>query len=153
MATKNKPRRRKRSGIRVLKLLKVRLDRSGCFEIRKEIVDSGGDKPLEWEMAYSIHGDYIGDVKVARALAKLGIMPELPSPAHTVCAVGYSAKEKKWFGWSHREIVGFKIGDMIFDERMPGATGKTPFVQDGTVPIKTLADAREAAVAFAAYVS
>lgn len=27
--------------------------------------------------------------------------------------IGYSDKEKKWYGWSHRAIHGFGIGDEI----------------------------------------
>lgn len=136
------------------KVLSVRMDRSGCFEIRKEIVERGTDLELEWEMAYSIQdGGYIGDLKTARNLAKHGIVPERAQPTNNVCSVGYSPKEKSWFGWSHRAIVGFKLGDMIFNERFKGATDKTLFKKHGSKKIEHMTDARSAAVAFAASVS
>jgi hypothetical protein len=28
-------------------------------------------------------------------------------------SIGYSSESKKWYGWSHRAICGFKIGDKI----------------------------------------
>ncbi len=151
--TKTTSRKKKSMGVEVLRVKKVWLDRSGCFEIRREVVDDGGGNPLEWEMAYSIHGHYMGDVKMARALAKRRIVAELATPEHTVCSVGYSPRGKRWFGWSHRAIVGFKKGDRVFEERFPGATDKTPFRRHGRLVIETLADARLAAVRFANSVS
>lgn len=150
---KPKNRRTNKPAYQVLKVYAARRHRSGCFEIRSELIEYGDGSTLEWATAYSPHGHYIGPAPVGRNLAKYGIVPELPTPKHRVCAVGYSPKEKAWYGWSHRAIVGFKVGDMIFEEKFPGATDKTPFRKHGRRKIETLAQAREAAVAFAAYVS
>jgi len=64
--------------------------------------------------------------------------------------VGYSEKEKKWYGWSHRAYCAFGIGDKIFDPDF--GDDSTPYKKHGEKTIKTDADAKKAAVAFADYV-
>lgn len=63
------------------------------------------------------------------------------------CAVGFSKKEQKWYGWSHRARCAFGIGDRIFEELY--GDDKTPYVKHGRKKIKTLADAKLAARRFA----
>lgn len=67
-------------------------------------------------------------------------------------SVGFSEKEQKWYGWSHRGLCGFKIGDMIFDETFE-ADDKAKFIERGDKPVKTLDDAKKAAENFRDYVS
>lgn len=59
--------------------------------------------------------------------------------------LGYSDKEKKWYGWSHRAVHGFGIGD-YFTECRPDKTTKER-------KIRTMEDARNAAEKFADSVS
>lgn len=63
--------------------------------------------------AYNDSAEYIGDEKQAKSLQKMGIEPELISPDHNVCSIGFCDKEQKWYGWSHRAIYGFGIGSKI----------------------------------------
>jgi len=60
-------------------------------------------------------------------------------------SIGFSEKEQKWYGWSHRAIQGFGIGDK-FRECYPSGTkiGRK---------CRTLADCKEAAKKFAESVS
>lgn len=44
---------------------------------------------------------------------KHGIKPELRKPHHNVPSIGFSEKEQKWYGWSHRAIYGFGIGSVV----------------------------------------
>lgn len=60
-------------------------------------------------------------------------------------SIGFSEKEQKWYGWSHRAIHGFGIGDEAL-ECYPGKTIKGK-------KCKTLADCKEAAKKFAESVS
>lgn len=54
---------------------------------------------------------YIGDAKDANLLYSKGIyFPEPSSPEHSVCSIGFSKQDNKWYGWSHRAIYGFTIG-------------------------------------------
>lgn len=63
---------------------------------------------------YSLEDDgYIGNVKLAVQLTELGIAPKKISSTDQVCSIGFSSKENKWYGWSHRAIYGFKIGDVV----------------------------------------
>jgi len=69
----------------------------------------GGNGALPMKAAFNWRGEYIGDPKTARRLVeKRGILPELRTPTSGVCSIGFSLKDGKWYGWSHRAIYGFK---------------------------------------------
>jgi len=82
---------------------------------------------------------------------KHGIIPQKAHSSHNVHSIGFSEKEKKWYGWSHRAVVGFGIGDKIFEPNF--GDDNTPFVKHGSKVIKNMTDAENAARAFAKYVS
>lgn len=104
--------------------------------------------------AFTPAGAYIGSPKDARVLiVKRGIAPEMANPNHSVCSIGFCEPDQKWYGWSHRGICGFGIGDMLFEEFLEGADDHTPFIAHGSKVIETLDEARQAAVNFADYVS
>ena len=44
---------------------------------------------------------------------KNGIKPEKIDASHNVCSIGFSEKEKSWWGWSHRACFGFKVGSKV----------------------------------------
>lgn len=69
--------------------------------------------PTEVKVALNYNGHHIGNPRDAHQLAKRGIVPELSDPAHTVCSVGKSHLDGKWYGWSHRCIFGFRSGDRV----------------------------------------
>lgn len=105
------------------------------------------DKPAGDSMDITVprnkNGEYIGDIEMAKILCdEKGIAPELRTPDSSVCSIGYSAKDKKWYGWSHRSIYGFKVGDRGYEEN--GA---------GKEIIKTIEEARQSAVNYAECVS
>ena len=66
-------------------------------------------------------------------------------------STGFSEEEQKWYGWSHRAVCAFGIGDKIFEENF--GDDKTPFIKHGAKDCKTLEDAKKAARAFSDYVS
>ncbi len=65
--------------------------------------------------------------------------------------IGLDEEKGIWYGWSHRAVTGFKIGDKIFDENF--GDDKTKFTEHGAKDIKTLEDAKQAAKNFAESVS
>ena len=68
-----------------------------------------GEQFFIFRSAYSLAGGYIDDPKIAHRLWKrYGIVPELSKRTHKTCSIGYSVKKKKWYGWSHRAIYGFR---------------------------------------------
>lgn len=132
---------------KIKKILKI--IRYPTYEVRTEIVDDseqGGNGNLEMRVAYNPNNEYIGEPKIAKMLADKGIMPELIKGNH-VCSIGYSPKDKKWYGWSHRAIAGFKPGYKVrkgnsgLDQWEPGH-----FCKDTE-------EAKEMAIAFANSVS
>ena len=130
------------------------------YVIRKEVVDMWGYssdllkyKPgMVMDVAYTENGKYVGDPKSARFFfEKKGLTQLDVSKTGKTCNIGFSEKEKKWYGWSHRAICGFGIGDKLFIENF--GDDETPFVKHGKVTITTLAQAKVAARRFAASVS
>ena len=126
------------------------------YEYRREIIDDseyGGNGKLEMVNCYTTNGDWIGDSRQARFLCKkMGLTYiQKTEPDHCVCSIGYNPDKKKWFGWSHRAICGFGIGDYIFEEEY--GDEKTLFTKHGSEIAKTLKDAKKAASNFAKSVS
>lgn len=64
-------------------------------------------------------------------------------------SIGFSEKEQKWYGWSHRAIYGFGVGHVVED-------GDCAVGTDGIkvgFKCKTLDDCKKLAKAFAKSVS
>lgn len=82
------------------------------YEVRTEEWDIGDGHPtIMTKQAYNREGEWIGDSKWAyRLTKKYGIYPQKIKPEHCVCSIGFSEREQKWIGWSHRAIAGFWIG-------------------------------------------
>ena len=60
--------------------------------------------------------------------------------------IGFSEKEQAWYGWSHRAIHGFKIGDVCKDNELGVGDGYTFKPGD---KLKTLDDCKQRAIDFA----
>lgn len=120
----------------------------GSMLYRRETWEMAGNPPaVEIDAVYNLDGDYVGDPDMADHLAELGITPERRTPTSSVCSVGFSEKSNKWYGWSHRAIHGFTIGDQV----------EAGDVCEDGLPVgfeaKTMDDARKMAETFAASVS
>jgi len=88
-------------------------------------------------------GEYIGSEEAAKRLCdEMGIVPEC-RPGSRVCNFGKSEKDGKWYGWSHRAIYGFGIGDKV--KRGDCVANHLPV----NFTAKTDTDARMMAIAFA----
>jgi hypothetical protein len=123
------------------------------------------ENPTLMVSVYTEQGDYIGsfDNMTMGLLSKYGILPEKAEPSNNVCSIGKSLKNGKWYGWSHRAICGFSIGDTVKDGdccASPGVTDeylKDHPEADLSLPIgfvaKTEEDCKRMAIAFADNVS
>ena len=141
------------SAFNVVMVLAERNYKAG-YVVREEFIDDReyGGSGLFMKNAYSPSGEWIGNPKTAYYLCKKrGIAPEKSKKKHCVCSIGFSKRLNKFFGWSHRAIVGFAIGDRVFEERF--GNDSTKFRKHGKKTIKTRADQRQAAIAFASHVS
>lgn len=124
---------------------------------RREIIDDsdfGGKGNMMMVNCYSSDtGHWIGDARMARFLCKECGLRQLQKaqPYHCVCSIGFNEEDQKWYGWSHRALFGFGIGDMIFEEEY--GDEDTDFSNHGSVPIRNLDEAKIAAINFAASVS
>jgi hypothetical protein len=134
-------------------VLKTRKYKVG-YEIRTELWRLHPDeKPTEIKAAYTPDGHYIGRSKDAHFLCKKrGIKPEKADLNHCVCSIGFCEKEQKWYGWSHRALCGFGMGDKLFEEKFTD-DGSVPYVKHGDFTIENMCQAKQAAVNFASSVS
>lgn len=74
----------------------------------------GSDDDTPINAAYTPSGDYLGDPKFAKVLAKKGITQfEKTEQDHCICSIGFNPEEEKWYGWSHRAMYGFGIGSEV----------------------------------------
>ena len=139
-------------GHNVLEVLKE--EDKGPYILRTERVDSFPDtEPITWTMAYTKDGSYIGDPETATFLFEnMGLSwVEKAKKSHQVCSIGFNESEQRWYGYSHRAIVGFGIGDRIYEEDY--GDDNTSYVKHGEKVIKTLDDAKLSAIRFAEHVS
>jgi hypothetical protein len=92
--------------------------------------------------------------------AKYGIEEfDYPTPSSAIRHIGFAPKTQEWYGWSHRAIAGFKVGDVVKKGDVIAA-GEAADLRDdapGPFPVgfkaKTLADAKRMAAQFAIEVS
>lgn len=116
------------------------------MDYRKEIWTMEGNPSVAMRAVYNAGGVYVGDEETADFLAEKGIIPEPRTPESTVCSIGFSDKDQKWYGWSHRAIFGFGVGDIVKDGDCAAKSLPVGF------KAKTLDDAKKIASAFAACV-
>lgn len=86
--------------------------------------------------------------EVLKRLIERGITEQIQARAkrkkdNGVAQLGFNPKEKKWYGWSHRAIGGFGIGDKFWEGDKESKTRKC----------KTLDECKQAASNFANSVS
>ena len=109
----------------------------------------------------NVDGGYIGmeeDYKLLVEKYGLVLIQKIKSTDNT-CSIGYSPSENKWYGWSHRAIYGFTIGDVVKEGDLTANSG---FIEeyriqypdeDMSLPIgyraKDLNGAKRMAIAFA----
>lgn len=148
----------------ITKTLSTRRYKAG-YEIRTEewrMFDD--DEPTIIKAAYTPDGCFIGNSKDAyRICVKHGIKPELRTGDSTVCSIGFSERDQKWYGWSHRAIHGFGIGDIVEEGDCTASSGWTEDYlaehpdEDKSLPIgfvaKDIDDAKQMAMTFAESVS
>ena len=113
----------------------------------------------------NVDGGYIGDEETYKFLVeKRGlIFIQKSNPNHETCSIGYSPEENKWYGWSHRAICGFTVGDIVGEYDLTATSGLTNEYriqhpeEDMSLPVgyiaKDLNGAKRMAIAFAEAVS
>ncbi len=105
--------KRSEHGIMVADIIRERIYHKWGYVIRDETwIDPGNCRTDMHKMAYNFEGDWIGDSKLAYRLAnRYGVThTEKIGPNSSVCSIGFSERENKWYGWSHRALFGFGVG-------------------------------------------
>ena len=81
------------------------------YEVRTFRLD---DSTATMAGAFAPDGGYIGTPAVARRLVgELGIAPVSDPPGET-CCIGFCEREQRWYGWSHRAMTAYGVGDTLF---------------------------------------
>ena len=166
------------------------VNKAGCLVVDEELVDNGRitkvtsylpcspyhtkhwtQEEMEKECIKHIYyisnvdGGYIGSEEEYKILVERYelVLIQKANPNHNTCSIGYSSKENKWYGWSHRAICGFTIGDTVKEGDLTATSGFTEEYriqnpdEDMSLPIgyvaKDLNGAKRMAIAFAEAVS
>lgn len=132
------------------------------FECRAENISAGKEKPILMFSFYNHEGKYIGNIEhFKNFVIEKGIFPEVYDN-NNVCSIGKSEKDGKWYGWSHRAVYGFQIGDTVKKGDCCAESGWTkeylkdhpdPYVLPLGFTAKTESDCKKMAIAFAHGVS
>ena len=108
---------------------------------------------------------YIGDMHKVKFFKRFKIdMDTLETvPGGKTACIGFAPESQKWYGWSHRAVYGFTIGDVVHKGDVTNSSGWTEEYlkehpeEDISLPVgfkaKTLEDAKTMALAFAESVS
>lgn len=133
------------------------------FECRAGMVEAGENDALLMYSFYNTNGQYIGRVEdFTRLVVVKGIVPETNDDNDAVCSIGKSLRDGKWYGWSHRAICGFQVGDTVKEGDCCASSGWTDeYLKDHPdekpLPVgfeaKNEEDCRRMAQAFASSVS
>lgn len=97
--------------------------------------------PKSGDTKCKFHAEY--DKGLLKFFAENGITEIYSIYDNHTPSLGFSSDEQKWYGWSHRAIYGFGIGDSM----KKGTCGFEIYKK--TAKAKTLDDAKEMAKAFA----
>jgi len=125
---------------------KVLVERKYPYYIyRKELISPSypPGKPFEVKRCYARNnGVYIGEPRMARLLVdKYGITEFYKAhEKDTIVSIGFSERDQKWYGWSHRAISGFGVGTVVQ-------------TRNGNKKLISLTDAKNRAKQFAKSVS
>lgn len=135
----------------------------GEFKIKIANTWIGDDKKNAVDMVSVLTKDdkYVGLLKDAQFYFDKGIIPEAYGD-NKVCSIGKSYLDGKWYGWSHRAMYGFKIGDVTKEGDCTVSSGYTdeylkenpdPYILPVGFEAKTEEDCKRMAIAFASSVS
>lgn len=131
------------------------------FKIKIQDWIVNGDKPIMMISVYTKDDKYVGTLEGAQFYFEKGIIPETYSD-NNVTSIGKSHIDGKWYGWSHRAIYGFSIGDIVKEGDCTASSGYIdeyikehgdPFVLPVGFEAKTEEDCKKMAIAFASSVS
>lgn len=90
-----------------------------------KIVEENPYDEMTHKHAVNMEGKYIGLPDYAEMLlTKFDIHPETIGN-NEVCSIGFSPRDNKWYGWSHRALYGFGVGSTVLKGDC-GYVGATP---------------------------
>lgn len=73
----------------------------------------------------SVDDSYIGNLDFLTFLEGKGIRYVMSYGDNRVASIGFSPSENKWYGWSHRAIYEFGIGDEVHEDDLTNSSGFT----------------------------
>ncbi len=133
------------------------------YDVRWELAPHSAED--FWHCVYSSRDEgYVGTPEDAYRFLQRGITDiQKAHKSHKTCSIGYSPAETKWYGWSHRAMFGFTIGDVVKEGDCCASSGWTKEYleehpeEDRSLPVgfkaKSMVDAMKMAIAFAESVS
>ena len=115
-------------------------------EVLRRLGDHGG----HWHPYSKVDDKYMCTTGVA-LMREHGVAPQGANPNSNVCSIGFSEREQKWYGWSHRALCGFPIGYVAEEGHV--VLDYNEGEEASAIPVgfecKTIDDCKRCAVAYA----
>lgn len=126
-------------------------------EYKIKIEESSGIKMI---FVYNKDDKYIGTLEDFKMyIEKFGLSQIQTFKNNKTCSIGFNEEKQRWYGWSHRGICSFGIGDIVEEGSCCASSGyvdeyvKEHSDEDLSLPVgfkaETLEDAKRMAIAFA----
>ena len=128
---------------------------AGFYLLRVEEWTNPDGDSANIESAYTMEGYYIGPPHMAYELVtNWGVVQfDRSKETNTIANIGFSFRDRKWYGWDESHIQGFGIGDVIFED----TTTKWFDLNDDEKPktrrINSLDEAKEEAIKYVSMLS
>lgn len=145
----------------IKKIIKVtRYPRLGYKHVVELVREDEDGEWFEMDSAYDLEDHYLDDIHTTRRrLLRHGIIPEY----HEHASIGFCKIDQKWYGWSHRGMYGFGIGDKVKEGDCAASSGSLDecVINDDAIDLslpvgfvaKTLDDAKLMAIAYSESIS
>ena len=139
---------------------KTEYPRLGYKHIVEMVRENEDEEWCKLDSAYDMKDNYLGSIRDARRrLLRNGIIPEY----HKHASIGFCKMDQHWYGWSHRGMYGFGIGDTVNEGDCTASCGSIQECVDSgecvdlSLPVgfvaKTLEDAKLMAIAYSESIS
>lgn len=99
-------------------IVSTRIGKPNYYMIRNELWEDEDGEEVEFEGAYTIAGDYIGDLDMAKELCdELLIQPrprdEAAIGSGVTCQIGYCEMAQRWYAWGKGGRTSYVVGSKV----------------------------------------
>jgi len=80
------------------------------FDIKPSTIKDDENNMIYYSKLDGSYATRVGMEDELKFLLKRGVVDQLQSSGGNIMSLGFNHEENKWYGWSHRAMLGFTIG-------------------------------------------